>query len=191
MSAEVTRLLEQAAAGESRAAGDLLPLVYEQLRRTAEAAMREERAGHTLQATALVHDAYLRLVGETDAAWANRAHFYFAAARAMRQLLVEHARRRASMRRGGDGAGSPPRKLSLDVADLAAEARPEEILAMDDAITHLESIDQEAAAVVRLRFHAGLTGEQAAAALGISPRQVDRLWAYARALLHSRLAGSS
>lgn len=189
MSADVTRLLEQAAAGEAGAASDLLPLVYEQLRRTAEAAMREERTGHTLQATALVHDAYLRLVGQPDAAWSNRAHFYFAAARAMRQLLVEHARRRATLRRGGDGAGAPPRRISLDVADLAAEAQPEEILALDEAITYLEGLDAEAAAVVRLRFHAGLSGEQAAAALGISPRQVDRLWSYARAVLHRRLTG--
>lgn len=182
-------LLERAAAGEERAAGDLLPLVYDQLRRAAEIALRGERPGHTLQATALVHDAFVRLVGENQVGWAGRAHFYHAAARAMRQLLVEHARAKGRLKRGGDGTpGSEPRRVPLSVADLAESGDPGEILLLDEAMSHLESIDPEAAAVVRLRFYAGLSGEQTATALGVSPRQVDRLWAYARAALFERVS---
>lgn len=182
-------LLERAAAGEERAAGDLLPLVYDQLRRAAEIALRGERTGHTLQATELVHGAFVRLVGENPVGWAGRAHFYHAAARAMRQLLVEHARAKGRLKRGGDGTpGSVPRRVPLSVADLAESGDPGEILALDEAMGHLESIDPEAAAVVRLRFYAGLSGEQAATALGVSPRQVDRLWAYARAVLFERVS---
>ncbi|MFO0827212.1 MAG: ECF-type sigma factor [Phycisphaerales bacterium] len=186
---DVTRLLQRAAEGEPKAADELLPLVYDQLRRAAEVAMRDERADHTLQATALVHDAFVRLVGDHDPGWSGRAHFYFAAARAMRQLLVEHARNRGRLKRGGDGAaGSERARVPLSVADLAADAAPDEILALDDAMSHLESLDPDVAAVVRLRFYAGLTGEQAADALGISARQVDRMWAYARAVLYDRVS---
>lgn len=182
-------LLERAGAGESQAASDLLPLVYAQLRRSAEIAMRGERRGHTLQATALVHDAFIRMVGEHPGGWSNRSHFYHAAARAMRQLLIEHARARGRLRRGGNGATGPrAKRVPLDLADLAEDGSEEEILAVDEAMGHLESIDPEAAAVVRLRFYAGLTGEQAAEALGMSPRQVDRLWAYSRAVLCERVS---
>ena len=185
---QVTVLIGRAAAGEKAAAEDLLPLIYDQLRRTAERAMQAERIGHTLQATALVHEAYLRLVGDQPVAWESRAHFYHAAARAMRQLLVEHARAKGRLKRGGSGqAGSAPRKVPLDVADLAAEGQPEDILAIDDALDYLEHADPESAAVVRLRFFAGLTGEQTAQALGVSARQVDRLWAYARAVMYERV----
>jgi len=188
MDRDITMLLERAEAGEERAASELLPLVYDQLRRAAEIALRQERPGHTLQATALVHDAFVRMVGENPIGWSNRAQFYHAAARAMRQLLVEHARSRGRLKRGGDGsAGSAPKRVPLGVADLAVEGDPGEILALDDAMNHLEAIDPEAAAVVRLRFYAGLTGEQTAEALGVSPRQVDRLWAYARAALYERV----
>lgn len=196
MDPDITILLERAGAGESKAAAELLPLVYEQLRRSAELAMRQERPGHTLQATALVHDAYVRLLGESAGAeaggWSGRAHFYHAAARAMRQLLIEHARSKGRLKRGGDGAaGSAPRHVPLSVADLASTADPAEILALDEAMTHVESLDPEAAAVVRLRFYAGLTGEQTAEALGISARQVDRLWSYARAAIFERVRRSA
>ncbi len=189
MTDDLTLLLQRAAEGEPRAAEELLPLVYEQLRRAAEVAMRRERPGHTLQATALVHDAFVRLVGEHDPGWTGRAQFYFAAARAMRQLLIEHARGKGRVKRGGDGvAGSAPKRVPLDVVDLAAESDPDQIIALDDAMKHLESLDPEVAAVVRLRFYAGLTGEQSAEALGISPRQVDRMWSYARAVLFERVS---
>ncbi|MFO0874047.1 MAG: ECF-type sigma factor [Phycisphaerales bacterium] len=189
MDRDITILLERAEAGEAHAANELLPLVYAQLRRAAEIALRDERPGHTLQATALVHDAFVRMVGENPVGWSGRAHFYHAAARAMRQLLVEHARARGRIKRGGDGTpGSAPKRVPLGVADLAEEGDPGEILALDEAMSHLEAIDPEAAAVVRLRFYAGLSGEQAAQALGISPRQVDRLWAYARAALFERVS---
>lgn len=192
MDPDVTILLQRASAGEPKAADELLPLVYAQLRRSAELAMRHERPGHTLQATALVHDAYVRLIGENAAAeaggWSGRAHFYHAAGRAMRQLLIEHARAKGRVKRGGDGAaGSAPRRVTLGVADLATHADPTEIIALDEAMSHLESLDPEVAAVVRLRFYAGLTGEQVAEALGVSPRQVDRLWAYARAVIFERV----
>lgn len=189
MEAHVTVLLERAGAGEVHAANDLLPLVYAQLRQAAEVALRQERPGHTLQATALVHDAFVRMVGENPVGWAGRAQFYHAAARAMRQLLIEHARARGRLKRGGDGSpGSSPRRVPLDVADLAEDGDPLEILALDEAMSELETIDSAAAAVVRLRFYAGLTGDQAAEALGLSPRQVDRLWVYARAVLFERVS---
>lgn len=189
MDPAITALLERAGAGEPGAATELLPLVYNQLRRTAELAMRGERPGHTLQATALVHDAFIRMVGENPIGWTGRAHFYHAAARAMRQLLVEHARARGRIKRGGDGTpGSGPRRVPLDVADLAEIGDSGEILALDDAMNDLETLDAEAAAVVRMRFYAGLTGDQTAEVLSISPRQVDRLWSYARAVLFERVA---
>jgi RNA polymerase sigma factor (TIGR02999 family) len=176
-------LLNRAQAGDGVAANDLLPLVYEQLHRSAQVAMQNERAEHTLQATALVHEVYVRLLGESPGGYANRAHFYHAAGRAMRQLLVEHARARARLKRGGDASGRPADRVPLDMAELAMSAAPEEILALDDAIRRLEGEDPEAASVVRLRFFAGLTIDQAAEALGMSPRQVDRTWAFARAYL--------
>jgi len=140
--------------------------------------MTNERSDHTLQATALVHDAYIRLVGGGDIQWANRAHFFAAAAEAMRRILIDHARAVHGPRRGGN-----LRKLPLDLVDLAAVADPEQILALDEAISRLEKQDPEAARVVRLRFYAGLSVEETAQAMGIAPRTVKREWAYARAFL--------
>ncbi len=184
---DVTEILRRASSGDGRAAADLLPLVYEQLRRAAQNAMRAERADHTLQATALVHEAYARVVGAASPGFEGRAHFYFAASRAMQQLLVEHARSRGRLKRGGTAQGAAEgtraRLTMLDIADLACEADESEILALDEAVRRLEEQDPEAVAVVRLRFYAGLTGEQTAEALGISPRQVDRIWSFARAFL--------
>jgi len=175
---EATRLLNAAGQGDPRAAADLLPLVYEELRKLAHHRMRSERPDHTLQSTALVHEAYARLVGDGEVDWANRAHFFHAAAEAMRRILIEHARAKAGPMRGGGR-----KKLPLDVVDLAAEADPTQILALDEAISRLEREDADAARVVRLRFYAGLTTDEVAKAVGVSPRTIKRDWAFARAFL--------
>ena len=174
----VTRLLDAAASGEANASEALLPLVYDELRKLAEHRMTRERADHTLQATAIVHEAYLRLVGDRDIQWANRAHFFHAAAQAMRRILIEHARAKGGPQRGGGR-----KKLPLDVVDLAVEADPAQIMALDEAISRLEEEDADAARVVRLRFYAGLSVEEVAKTVGASPRTVKRDWAYARAFL--------
>lgn len=176
-----TVLLVRASEGDAEAARDLLPLVYDQLRRAAQKQMDTERAGHTLSATALVHEAFVKIAGPRQIPWTGRAHFYAAAAQAMRQILIDHARRHKA--RGG------PKRALGEIADAAAlvGADPEQIRAVDDAIARLEREDPEAAAVVRLRFYAGLTVDQAADALGMSPRSAGRLWAYARAVLYRRL----
>ena len=182
--APVTRLLREVEAGKPQAADALLPLVYDQLRELARHRMAEERAGHTLQATALVHEAYLRLVGDRPAGWAGRAHFFHAAAEAMRRILIEHARGRGRVKRGG---GAERQRVPLSVIDLAAENDSGEILDLDDAVCRLEQQSPDVAAVVRLRFYAGLTIEETAEALGISPQSVKRDWAYARAWLFHQL----
>ncbi len=179
---DATTLMNAAAGGDKSAADRLLPLVYDQLRRAAELRMLGERADHTLSATAIVHEAYLRLVGPRQVPWASRGHFYAAAAEAMRRILVDHARARRA--RGG---GATRLEEIEDVVALAA-ADSEQILAVHAALSRLESEDPEAAAVVRLRFFAGLSVDQAAEALGISPRSAARLWAYARAVLFRSLS---
>jgi RNA polymerase sigma factor (TIGR02999 family) len=179
---DATRLLLAASSGDKEAADRLLPLVYEQLRKAAELDLAAERRDHTLSATALVHEAYLKLVGPREVAWASRGHFYAAAAQAMRRILLDHARARG---RRGDGA------LRLtEIGDVAALARAgsDEILAVDGAIERLERADPEAAALVRLRFYAGLDVEAAAQALGLSARTAARLWTYARAVLYRDLS---
>lgn len=170
-----------AAGGDQDAADRLLPLVYEQLRKAAQRDLASEAHGHTLSATALVHEAYLKLVGPREVAWANRAHFYAAAAEAMRRILLDHARARG--RRGG-----VPLRLS-EISDVAALASTgsEEIVAVDEAIGRLEREEPQAAALVRLRFYAGLGVDEAAQALGLSPRTAARLWTYARAVLYRDL----
>jgi RNA polymerase sigma factor (TIGR02999 family) len=182
---DATRLMLAAASGDTRAADQLLPLVYEQLRQAAQLDLAGERRGHTLSATALVHEAYLKLVGPREVPWANQGHFYAAAAQAMRRILVDHARARG--RRGG-------KRLRLselgDVADLAV-AGADEILAVDEALGRLEGEDPQAAALVRLRFFAGLGVEEAAQVLGLSPRTAARLWTYARAVLYRDLSDST
>ena len=179
---EVTRIFAAIEGGDAHAADELLPLVYKQLTALARQRMAQERAGHTLQATALVHEAYLRLVGGQEVKWANRPHFYFAAAEAMRRILVEHARKRQRIKRGGDRRRAP-----IGIADLAAEQDFEEIVAVDDAIRRLGKEDTRAAQVVQLRFFAGLSVDDTARALDLSPRMVAREWAYARAWLHDAL----
>jgi RNA polymerase sigma factor (TIGR02999 family) len=181
---EVTQILSALEPGDLCASDRLLPLLYEELRKLARQRMAEERGDHTLQATALVHEAYVRLVGDNARCWANRAHFFAAAAEAMRRILIEHARARQGPRRGG---GS--RRLPLDVLDLATDDDPQQILALDEAMSRLEQQDADAARVVRLRFYAGLSIDEAAEALGISPRTVKREWAFARAFLFRVLEG--
>lgn len=169
----------------------LLPLVYAQLRAAAAIALAHESPAHTLQPTALVHEAYLKLLGPRDLPWQNRAHFYAAAAQATRRILIDHARaKQARGGRGGQGdrpaAGNPSPADLPDVAALAS-SDPEQILAVDRALARLEVEDPESAAIVKLRFFAGLSVEHAAEALGISPRSAARQWTFARARLHRLL----
>ncbi|MBX3390612.1 MAG: hypothetical protein KF691_14285 [Phycisphaeraceae bacterium] len=178
----VSAILQRASSGDRRAADELLPLVYSQLRAAAQNAMRDERRDHTLQATALVHEAYAKLVGGAPTDWANRAHFYDAAARAMRQILIDHARARNADKRGG-GTGHQ----ALTDFSGALHADPSQILALDEALSRLEVEDPVLADVVRLRFFAGLSGDEAARVLGVSSRKADTLWARARAWLFRAL----
>ena len=182
---DATLLLNAAADGDKAAADRLLPLVYDQLRKAAQLDLAWERNGHSLSATVLVHEAYMKLVGPRQVPRAGRAHFYAAAAESMRRILLDHARTRS--RREGR-----PRDLHT-ISDVGAlvGADSEQIVAVDRAMQRLETEDPEAAAVVRLRFYAGLSVEQAAEALGISERSAARLWAYARAVLFRGLSQDS
>jgi RNA polymerase sigma factor (TIGR02999 family) len=182
---DVTRLLDAAAAGDAKAAADLLPLVYKQLRQLAAARMAAERAGQTLDATALVHEAYLRLVGgEPGRPWNDRGHFFAAAAQAMRRILIDRARRRRTPKHGGDFQ----RRELDDWALVATDARADELLALDEALTALARQEPAKAELVKLRYFAGLTLEEAAACLGISPSTAKRHWALARAWLFAALS---
>lgn len=181
-SSHIAHVLRQVSNGDQEAASALLPLVYDQLRALAQQRMMQERPGHTLQATALVHEAFLKLVGPREIPWAGQAHFYAAAAEAMRRILIDHARTRRRERRGGKGA-----RVLLNVLDLANPANSEEILALDEALCRLELQEPEVGAVVRLRFFAGLSVDQTAESLGVSPRTVDRRWKFARAWLFREL----
>lgn len=176
---DVTRLIETAAAGDRQAAADLLPLVYDELRKLAAARLADERPGQTLQATALVHEAYLRLVGGSrPPEWNGRGHFFAAAAEAMRRVLINRARDRHRLKRGGGG-----RRVDLDALADPATATDPDLIELDDALTRLAAVNAQAAELVKLRFFAGLTLREAAAALGLPPRSADRLWAFARAWL--------
>lgn len=181
---DVTLLMNQAASGDRSAADQLLPMVYAQLRQAAQMGMAGERPGHTLSATALVHEAYLKLVGSRQVPWVNRAHFYAAAAEAMRRVLLDHAKARHRQKRGGSQAVVGGRRAFASIAELAASPDSEEILSFDAALCRLEKESQDAARVVQLRFFAGLSIEQTACALGVSERTVNRLWIFARAWLH-------
>lgn len=188
-SQDATLLLQAAADGDAAAAARLLPLVYDQLRAAAQLHMNRERSDHTLSATALVHEAYLKIAGQRDVPWANRAHFYAAAAESMRRILLDHAKARAREKRGGRGGkdGTPAKRTAFaSIAELAA-APPEEIVSFDAALRRLEDESADAARVVRLRFFAGLSVEATAQAMGVSDRTVNRLWTFARAWLHRAL----
>jgi RNA polymerase sigma factor (TIGR02999 family) len=182
---DVTQILSAIEQGDARAADELFPLVYDALRRLAAAHLADEAPGQTLQATALVHEAYLRLV-ETEAQhWNSRGHFFAAAAEAMRRILVDRARKRDSVRHGGGRVRQP-----LDEARIMAPEVGEDLVALDEALTQLATRDVEAADLVKLRFFAGLTSAQAADALDISPRTADRVWTYARTFLLAALQES-
>ena len=180
---EVTQILNAIAGGDPDAASQLLPLVYNELRKLAADKLARETPGQTLQPTALVHEAYLRLVGEEEEQhWDNRGHFFAAAAEAMRRILVEVARQKASLKRGGD-------RDRRDVVDslLAAPEPREDLVALDAALTKLAETDNQAAELVQLRYFAGLPIREIAEILGISPRTADRMWAYAKAWLHQEI----
>jgi RNA polymerase sigma factor (TIGR02999 family) len=179
----VTEILSRIESGDPAAAEQLLPLVYEELRALAAARLSREKAGHSLQATALVHEAYLRLVqNEGAGGWSSRGHFFGAAAEAMRRILVEQARRKKTRRSGGQA-----RRRDLDGVDIAAPEPTVDVLAVNDALERFQQMDHVAAELVKLRYFAGLTIPQAAEALGISRSTADRYWAYARAWLHTEL----
>jgi RNA polymerase sigma factor (TIGR02999 family) len=180
---DITRLLSAMDDGDSAAAEALLPLVYQELRRLAEQKLSREQAGQTLQPTALVHEVYLRLVdGDAPQEWNGRGHFFAAAAEAMRRILVEKARRRDSEKRGGGRT-----RVELVEASVAAPDRTEDLLALDEALTRLESRWPEKAQLVKLRYFAGLTTPEAARALKVSVATAERHWTFARAWLHSQL----
>lgn len=184
---DVARALSEVRdAGRVHALERLIPLVYDELRIMARAQLSHERPDHSLQATALVHEAYLRLAGDKHPPWNDKAHFFHAAAEAMRRILIEHARTRGRVKRGGG-----QKRVSLSGIDLATEQDPEELLALDDAICRFEQQDPSAAEVVRLRFFAGLSVEETAQTLGISERTVKREWAFARAWLFKALGGAA
>jgi RNA polymerase sigma factor (TIGR02999 family) len=181
---DVTRILSAVEQGDAQAAEQLLPLVYQELRKLAARQLAQEKPGQTLQATALVHEAYLRLVdAEKLGHWGSRGHF-FAAAEAMRRILVDRARRRRSRKHGGGQA-----RAEYDEANLAAPEAADELLAVDEALARLAAVDAQAAELVKLRYFTGLSIPEAARVLGIAPRSADRLWAYARAWLRRAIAG--
>ncbi len=183
---EVTALLKQVKRGDADAMGKLMPLVYRELRRLAEHYMRGERPGHTLQPTAVVHEAYLRLVGMDRLDWQNRAQFLGVAAQLMRRILINYARQRIAAKRGGSGG-----RADFDVVDVASAEDPEEMLAMDMAITRLGELNPEQSRVVEMRYFGGMSVEETAEALGIAPRTVKRHWALAKAWLHATVDDSS
>lgn len=164
------------------AASALLPLVYDELKQLARQKMADERPDHTLQPTALVHEAYLRLTGNSNILWSSQRQFFFAAAEAMRRILIDHARSRGQVKRGRGR-----KRLPLNVLEIASDEQMPEILALDEALSRLEKVSPDVAAVVRLRFYGGLTIEETADTLGISPRTVKREWTYARARLFREL----
>jgi RNA polymerase sigma factor (TIGR02999 family) len=180
---DVTRILEGAQQGERTAAEQLLPLIYDELRKLAAARMANESAGHTLQPTALVHEAWLRLAGkDADVQFANRAHFFAAAAEAMRRILIERARRKGAEKRGGDW-----QRIDLDKVDVAVDADDDTLLLVNEALEKLAQEDANAAEVAKLRFFGGLTLEEAAQVLGVTKRTADRYWAFARVWLFDEM----
>lgn len=184
---DVTRILSAIEDGDAGAAEQLLPLVYDELRKLAAARLSHERSDHTLQPTALVHEAYLKLVASgADLGWDSRGHFFAAAAEAMRRILINHARDKRRLKRGGGW-----RRVDLDMVTLDDGADLEQWVALDEALEQLANEHAACAELVKLRFYAGLSGEEAAAALGISRRTGDRHWAYAKAWLFERLEGEA
>jgi len=183
---DVTCILSAIEGGDQKVAEQLLPLVYDELRQLATAKLAREKPGQTLQATALVHEAYLRLVGEQDPGWKSRGHFFAAASEAMRRILVENARRKAC-RKHGKGL----KRVDLDQIEITDEGRSDDLIALDEALSLLTREDPTTAELVKLRYFAGLSNKQAAEVLGISPRTADFRWAFARAWLFEKIEGGS
>jgi RNA polymerase sigma-70 factor (ECF subfamily) len=181
-SQDVTVLLSSLTKGDPDAASRLMPLIYDELRRLAASYMRREREDHTLQATALVHEAFIKLVDQRGVNWQNRAHFFGVAAQLMRRILVDHARGHLRQKRGGDN-----QKVSLDEALVFAETQADELIAVDDSLNQLAKIDPRQARVVELRFFAGLSVDEAADVLGVSPKTIKREWSVAKAWLYADL----
>ena len=183
MKNEVTQLLNAAGEGDPQAAGELLSLVYDELRRVAASKMARESPGQTLQPTALVHEAYLRVAGDPDSRWAGRPHFFHAAARAMRDILVEQFRRKSSLKRGGGH-----RKIAVEHAEIAIESPSEDLLALEEALQRLEREQPDQAEIVMLRYFAGLSAQETADVLGVSLSSVERKWRFIRAWLRREVS---
>ena len=179
---DVTRVIEAVQRGDAKAADELLPLVYEELRRLAASKMANEAAGNTLQPTALVHEAWLRLVGNDNPKFAGRAHFFAAAAEAMRHILIDRARRKSALRHGGGHE-----RVDLEQVDLASPGADDQLLAVNEALDKLAAQDPTEAELVKLRYFVGLTTEEAASLLGISPRTARNYWAHARTWLYHEI----
>lgn len=184
VSPDITLILSEWSAGHADAAERLMPLVYQELRRLARQHLQRERADHTLQPTALVHEAYLRLVDQSRVSWQNRAQFFGVAAQLMRRILVDHARAHGAEKRGGNAE-----YIVLDEAAAPAEERAVNLLALDDALTQLARIDTRKSRIVELRFFGGLTVEETAEAMGLNPATVRRDWTFAKAWLHRAISG--
>ena len=185
-SQNVTQLLLGWRNGDRAALDSLLPLVYEELRKQASRYLRRERVGHTLQTTALIHEAYLKLVDQKNVHWQNRAHFFGIAAQLMRRILVDHARTKQRAKRGGSDI-----RVSFNDANVMGQSRDLDIVALDEALSHLATIDEQQSRIVELRFFSGLTVEETAEVLGISPATVKRDWSMAKAWLHRELSGEA
>ena len=183
---DVTRILSAIERGDEQAAGQLLPLVYDELRKLASQKLAQEKPGQTLQPTALVHEAYLRLVGAGDSGWSSRGHFFAAAAEAMRRILVNRAQEKRSLKRGGRW-----KRVDLHALAVVDDASDEDLIAIDEALGRLAQESPPCAELVKLRFFAGLTVDEAAVTLGLARRTADRYWAYARARLCELLSGGS
>jgi len=183
---DVTGLLIDWSKGDQEAFNDLMPLVYDELRRLASRYLRNERPGHTLQTTALVHEAYLKLVDQTNKSWQNRVQFFAAAAQVMRHILVDYARSRKAFKRGGDYC-----RLSLDEAVISSEEKDPDLLTLNESLERLAAIDSQQSRVVELRVFGGLTVEETAEALGVSPRTVKREWSMAKAWLHKQIRNTA
>jgi RNA polymerase sigma factor (TIGR02999 family) len=180
---DVTRIIEAAEAGDARAASELLPIVYDELRRPAAQRLSQERPGQTLQATALVHEAYVRLVdAENSRQWHSRGHFFAAAAEAMRRILINHARDKKRLKRGGDR-----QRVDFDQIEIVLDGDDQQLLELNDALEHLATDEPRCAQLVKLRFFAGLTLREAAESMGLPQRTAEREWAYARAWLFDKL----
>jgi RNA polymerase sigma-70 factor (ECF subfamily) len=182
VSADVTSLLKKLAGGNQEAASELIPVVYQELHRLADRHLRHERRGHTLQATALVHEAYIKLVAQRNTDWQSRAHFFAVASNLMRRILVDYARRQLRAKRGGR-----PTQLSLDDVVLLSPDRPDRMLALDECLTRLEKMDARQGRIVELRYFGGLTVEEAAEILGVSSTTIRREWTSAKAWLYGEL----